>query len=618
MQLFAGALILLGMGKPANAASPVGDVVGKVSVGYQGWFGAIGDGSPQNVWWHWSLNWGQPPSPSNNGIKAWPDMSDYTTTYQTAFANCPNGQAAKLFSSYDQSTVNAQVLSMQQNGIDTIALQRFNPAGEANRDGMATRVRTAAETYSRKFYIMYDITGWETMDTDLKTDWTTKMSALTASSAYAKQNGKPVVCIWLATSDRPVSELLDVINWFKGQGCYVIGGVERGWRTDSAKISVCNALNMLSPWLIGSIGSVADADNYYTGTMLADQAYCNSNGIDFQPCVLPGDVSTGNQRVHGGLEWEMLYNAKRSGCQGIYISMFDEFNEGNQICKTADTTATIPSGSGFLALNQDGTYCTSDYYLRLTGAGDIMFKGLMPLSVVRPTNPGGAQRLLPGTTVSLKALANGEYVCADNAGTNALIANRTSVGQWESFQVVDAGNGNIAFLALANNKYVTAGNAAGPPILIANRTAVGAWETFTEVDAGNGNIGLLATANGKYVTAENAGASPLIANRTSVGSWESFTVGVISSAGVVFYSDTQYGGTASQSLGVGTYTESQLTALGCANHTASSVKIPSGRTVILYSADNFGGTSWTLTANTPDFTTLSPSANDQMSSCKVQ
>jgi len=502
-------------GKPALAASAPGDVVGKVSVGYQGWFGAIGDGSPQNNWWHWSLNWGAVFSPSNEGdTNSWPDMRPYTKTYQTGFANLGNGQPATVFSSYDQSTVNTQISWMQQNGIDTIALQRFNPAGEINRDGMAARVNTAAITYGRKFYIMYDITGWETADTDVKTDWTNKMSMYASSSAYAHQNGKPVVCVWLATSDLPVSQLVDIVNWLKSQGLYVIIGVERTWRTDTAKLPVINAANMISPWLIGAVGNIGDADNIYNSLMVADEAYCNANGLDYQPVVLPGDLHAG-QRVHGNLMWEMFYNAVRLPAQGIYISMYDEFGEGNQIAETAETQAMVPVGSGYPSLDQDGTYCTSDYYLRLTGAGDRMFKGLMPLSVVRPTNPGGAQRLVPGATVALKAVINSNYVCGA-----PLMANCTTNTQQDSFQVVDAGNGNIALRSLANNEYVTAEN-AGASSLIADQTTVGSAQTFTEVDAGNGNIGLLATANDKYVT---AGASPLIANSTSVGSSQGFTV----------------------------------------------------------------------------------------------
>jgi len=438
MHLFAGALIFLGMGKPANAASGAGDVVGKVTVGYQGWFACNGDGSPMNNWWHWANNWAQSPSPSNNAIKAWPDLREYATSYQTAFANLGNGQPAKLFSSYDQQTVNTQFLWMQQNNIDTAALQRFNPTGGEGpqRDGMATKVRTAAETYGRKFYIMYDITGWETMDTDIKTDWTNKMSALTASSAYAKQNGKPVVCIWLATSDRPVSELLDVVNWFKGQGCYVIGGVERAWRTDSAKISVYNAMNMISPWLIGSIGSISDADNYYSGTMVADQSYCNSHGIDFQAVVLPGDLSL-HQRVHGNLMWEMFYNAVRVGCQGIYVSMYDEFNEGNQICETAEDSSMIPSGSGFLGLNEDGTYCTSNYYLRLTGDGDRMLKGQIGLTSVRPTNPGAGAMIEQCSTLA-ESNTTGLTYSPITGGPNGEVACKlysTGVGQFLQFTV---------------------------------------------------------------------------------------------------------------------------------------------------------------------------------------
>jgi hypothetical protein len=58
--------------------------------------------------------------------------------------------------------------------------------------------------------------------------------------------------------------------------------------------------------------------------------------------------------------------------------------------------------------------------------------------------------------------------------------------------------------------------------LIANRTAVGAWETFQLIHNPDGSISLKAQADGDYVTAENAGAQPLIANRTAIGTWEEF------------------------------------------------------------------------------------------------
>jgi hypothetical protein len=111
----------------AYAASGVGDVVGKITVGYQGWFACTGDGAPINGWWHWSNDWSRPPSPSNNAIKAWPDMREYAKTYQTAYSNFNGGGPATLFSSYDQSSVNTHFTWMQQNGCDTAALQRFNP-----------------------------------------------------------------------------------------------------------------------------------------------------------------------------------------------------------------------------------------------------------------------------------------------------------------------------------------------------------------------------------------------------------------------------------------------------------------------------------------------------------
>jgi hypothetical protein len=396
--LAGGALSILPIGiqGTASAASPVGDVVGKITVGYQGWFACTGDSAPINGWWHWSQNWSQPPSPSNNNIKAWPDMREYARGYQTAYANLNNGQPATLFSSYDQQTVDTHFLWMQQNGCDTAALQRFNPntAEGATRDAMATKVRSSAEKCGRKFYIMYDVSGWTNMQSEIKTDWTSKMSALISSTAYAKQNGKPVVGVWgfgFNDANHPwsPSACLDVINWFKGQGCYVMGGVPTYWRTgvnDSRPgyLDVYHAFNMLSPWMVGRIGTAADSDNFYNNCNVGDQADCNSHGIDYQPCVLPGDLSV-RQRAHGDFMWRQFYNMVHVGAQGIYISMFDEYGEGNQIAKTAENAGMVPAGSGLVALDEDGTACSSDYYLRLTADGGRMLKGQIALTATRPT-----------------------------------------------------------------------------------------------------------------------------------------------------------------------------------------------------------------------------------------
>ncbi|MEU7791549.1 discoidin domain-containing protein [Amycolatopsis sp. NPDC049159] len=431
-----GALSLAGAPGAAAASAP-GDVVGKITVGYQGWFACAGDGAPIGAWWHWSQNWGQPPSPGNNVIKAWPDVREYTRTYPTAYGNLGNGAPATLFSSYDQQTVDTHFLWMQQNGCDTAALQRFNPNSSegATRDAMAAKVRAAAEAHGRKFYVMYDVTGWANMQPELKTDWTAKMSAHTASPAYARQNGKPVVCVWgfgYDDANHPwdASTCLDVVRWFKAQGCYVIGGVPREWRTSDGGSrpgfgDVYRAFDMLSPWMVGAIGDAAGSDRAYENLTVPDLADCAAHGIDYQPCVLPGDVS-GRQRAHGDFMWRQFYNVVRAGAQAVYISMFDEYGEGNQIAKTAENASMSPAG--LLALDEDGTACSSDYYLRLTADGGRMLKGQLPLSAVRPTRPtlttGG-----PGDLARGRATSESSHTQSYGPG-NAVDGNPDSY--WES------------------------------------------------------------------------------------------------------------------------------------------------------------------------------------------
>ncbi|MFJ2827884.1 glycoside hydrolase family 71/99-like protein [Streptomyces sp. NPDC087263] len=380
------------------AASPPGDVVGKISVGYQGWFACKGDGAPIDGWWHWSQDMSRPPSLSNTTIKSWPDMREYSRGFATDYPNLTGGAAATLFTSWDQQTVDTHFRWMRENAIDTAALQRFNPFGSEGptRDAMAQKVRQAAEANGRKFYIMYDVTSWTSMQSQIKEDWTSKMQAHTSSGSYARQNGKPVVCIWgfgFNDSGRPFepAPCLDVVNWFKAQGCYVIGGVPTHWRTGTEDSragfsDVYHAFNMISPWMVGRISSAAQSDQFFTSVNTPDQADCNAHGIDYQPCVMPGDLQE-RHRAHGDFMWRQFYNMVRVGAQGIYISMYDEFNEGNQIAKTAETGASVPAGSGIWALDEDGTRCSADYYLRLTGDGGRMLKQQIGLTATRPTAP---------------------------------------------------------------------------------------------------------------------------------------------------------------------------------------------------------------------------------------
>ena len=504
----------------ADASAP-GDVVGKITVGYQGWFACIGDGAPIDAWWHWSSNEGQPPSPSNNVIKAWPDMSEYTNVFQTAYAPLGTGAPATLFSSFDQQTISTHFQWMQENGCDTAALQRFDPntAEGPTRNAITALVNTAAQAYDRKFYIMYDATGWTNMETEMPADWTANMSKYISSSAYAHQNGKPVVGIWgfgFNDTQHPwtAAACQSVINFFEGQGCYVMGGVPTYWRTGvndsrAGYLGVFSSFNMISPWMVGRIGTAADSDNFYTNVNVGDQTYCNANGIDYQPCVLPGDVSA-NQRANGTFMWEQFYNMVRVGAQGIYISMFDEFGEGNQICKTAASLSGVPVGSGLLALDGGGQACSTDFYLRITNDGGRMLKGQIALTKVLPTPPiatsGGG-----GTTGG----------CGELAANVSLTANQSLASCNADYTLIMQGDGNLVLYQGGTALWAsnTAGSAADEAVMQGDGNLVLYTSSGTPVWASN-----TAGNTGAYLSVQNDG-NVVVYSASGAALWSTGTAG---------------------------------------------------------------------------------------------
>jgi aryl-phospho-beta-D-glucosidase BglC (GH1 family) len=134
-------------------------------------------------------------------------------------------------------------------------------------------------------------------------------------------------------------------------------------------------------------------------------------------------------------------------------------------------------------------------------------------------------RSTPSQWSSIKAMANNDFVSADNAGANPLIANRTVAQGWEEFQVINNSDGTISFLSMANNKYVTADINQGGK-LIAEASTIQQWEKFKRADLGNGTISLQAMANNQFVSCDlNTGAPTLIADRAAVGgAWEAFVI----------------------------------------------------------------------------------------------
>jgi hypothetical protein len=217
--------------------------------------------------------------------------------------------------------------------------------------------------------------------------------------------------------------------------------------------------------------------------------------------------------------WRQFYNMIRLGCQGIYISMFDEYNEGNQIAKTAENASMIPAGSSFVTLDEDGVPCSADYYLRLTGDGARMLKGLIALTATRPTQPviGSNNGDVPiGQTVTIKG-SNGLYVSSEN-GQQAMNCNRAAAQGWEQFAVVDGGGGKVALKN--SDKYVCSEN--GTQAMNCNRTAIGPWEQFDWVKNADGSISFRGN-NGKYVSSEN-GTQAMTCTKDVIGATEKFRI----------------------------------------------------------------------------------------------
>lgn len=262
-----------------------------------------------------------------------------------------------------------------------------------------------AEKYNRKIFVQYDVSGWKNFTTQLWPDLNNNLRNrldIFNSTAYAHQNGKPVICVWgIGVNDtnhvNNPPETLGVINVLKRE-FYVICGVPSMWRLNSGNSlnnyrNVYLACDMIQPWLVGVFAGV-DGAIAYQQVLRADLTYCQANKIDYQPVIWPGfswsnwNTGTLNQipRLHGDFMWRQFVNLREIGIKNGFVAMFDEFDEGTAIAKAAETNASTPANQKFLTLDADGVRVSSDFYLRLNNDGKQMVLGLSPLVNSVPTS----------------------------------------------------------------------------------------------------------------------------------------------------------------------------------------------------------------------------------------
>ncbi|MEM6776788.1 MAG: glycoside hydrolase family 71/99-like protein [Planctomycetota bacterium] len=375
-------------------------LTGKVMVGYQGWFNCEGDGAELG-WTHWARNRRRILAPGNVTVDLWPDMSELQADerFATGFTHA-DGSAAEVFSSGNRKTVERHFRWMRDYGIDGAFLQRFahglrSRTGQQHKDNVLSHVRDGAEEAGRSYAVMYDLSGLPKGGTEIvRKDWANLHQAMriTEDRAYQHHRGKPVVAVWgIGFSDRtkPREYTLDecrrLVKFLKASGCAVMLGVPTGWRSldrdsiaDPELHRVLRMADVVSPWTVGRYRDSKGVQRHAKQAWTPDVQWCKTSGIDYMPVVFPGfswhnlkgDRLDAIPRMKGEFLWSQITAAHRSGCEMLYVAMFDEVDEGTAIFKCSNDP---PTGAGVSFLTYEGL--PSDHYLRLTGRAGMLLRG---------------------------------------------------------------------------------------------------------------------------------------------------------------------------------------------------------------------------------------------------
>ena len=409
-------IVLVGMVFPATAATKHSSASqfisyeGRVMCGYQGWFRGKGDSSGSG-WVHYSRD----KRFANPTIDFWPDVSEYAKTYATPY-KLADGSTARVFSSYDQSTVDVHFQWMREYGIDGAFMQRFfNVTRDAasRREGrvILKHALKASQKYSRAIAVMYDLSGLKATGEDCSSvmqDWKELVDELKITSqgtnqTYLYHRGKPLVVIWgLGFADRPynirnigVEKLLDFLkNDPQYGGCSVMLGVPTYYRelardtvSDPYLHQIMTQADVIMPWMVGRFSPhKTDYLDRYAKRVAGDIAWCAEQKLDYVPSVFPGfswhnlaktradlgnPVSDAIPREKGRFYWNMISKAVEAKSKMLYVAMFDEMDEGTAIFKCTNKLPVNTGDAKFVSYEG----LPSDHYLWLTGQAGRLLRG---------------------------------------------------------------------------------------------------------------------------------------------------------------------------------------------------------------------------------------------------
>jgi len=398
------------------AASPAADAPahagrydsysGLLMAGYQGWFNTPDDGAGRG-WKHYNNKNGF--RPGSAVIDFWPDVSEYAKTYPTEF-HFADGSPARVFSSYDQSTVDTHFRWMKEYGIDGVFMQRFvssikNKDAKRHGDTVLDHAMKAALNYDRAICVMYDLGGMTHGDAPLILADIEALAAAhhfkpgadrNANPSYLWHNGKPLVALWGvgfgSRRDYNLDDVDHLIDALRRAGYSLMLGVPAYWRTlardavhDARLHALIKKADIIMPWFVGRYN---DATYLKTFPQLiaGDLAWCKANNITYVPLCFPGfswknlksgENTTQTPRDKGRFFWKQLATCAGSGATSIYVAMFDEMNEGTAIFKCAVEVPVGAPGSTFVPMEPG---VPSDRYLRLAGEAAKMLRKEIPLA----------------------------------------------------------------------------------------------------------------------------------------------------------------------------------------------------------------------------------------------